>query len=275
MSKLPVAICLSLSILAAGMAGFALLQTGSDVGSTQSAISGDSSPGETAREIKGLAFALRGEAEELRLRIEKLEGTEVASEGGKEAKAPAVADDSNLAADIAALAERLDSLESDENIAELARSGFARARKKEAEEALNLVLDRSQPAKQRLKAWQGIRKTKQDTPPEAVQSILDLARDTTIDPEIRADVVKSFRGERSEEIRQPMLDILADDEEPGVRMRSLEVLMYHAADPGVLETITAISRGDRHAEVRRHAAGIMPKVQYFSQQPPRRGGQKE
>ena len=60
-----------------------------------------------------------------------------------------------------------------------------------------------------------------------------------------------------------MLDILADDEEPGVRMRSLEVLMYHAADPGVLETITAISQGDRHAEVRRHAAGILPKVQYF------------
>ena len=72
-----------------------------------------------------------------------------------------------------------------------------------------------------------------------------------------------------------MLDILADDEEPGVRMRSLEVLMYHAADPGVLETITAISQGDRHAEVRRHAAGIMPKVQYFSQQAPRSGGQKE
>ena len=74
MSKLPVAICLSLSVLAAGMAGFALLQTGSDVDSTQSAISGDSSPDETARGLKKLASALREEAEELRLRIEKLEG---------------------------------------------------------------------------------------------------------------------------------------------------------------------------------------------------------
>ena len=64
MSKLPVAICLSLSVLAGGMAGFALLQTGSDAGSMSSAISGDSSPDETAHELKKLASALREEAEE-------------------------------------------------------------------------------------------------------------------------------------------------------------------------------------------------------------------
>ena len=151
MSKLPVAICLSLSVLAGGMAGFALLQTGSDAGSMSSAISGDSSPDETAHELKKLASALREEAEELRLRIEKLEGgTSAVSKIGEEEKTPSLADDSNLAVDIAALAERLDSLESDENIAELARSGFARAREKEAEEALDLVLDTSQPARDRL-----------------------------------------------------------------------------------------------------------------------------
>ena len=271
MSKLPVAICLSLSVLAAGMAGFALLQTGSDVDSTQSAISGDSSPDETARELKKLASALREEAEELRLRIEKLEGgTPAVSKIGEEEKTPSVADDSNLAADIAALAERLDSLESDENIAELARSGFARAREKEAEEALNLVLDTSQPARDRLKAWQSLRrmagKSKgkgQSGPPEALQSIIDLARDTALGPELREEAVKTLRGERSEEVKQPMLDILADDTDPRVRMRSLEVLMWHGEDPAVLETITAISREDRHEEVQQHAAGMMPKVQYF------------
>jgi hypothetical protein len=60
-----------------------------------------------------------------------------------------------------------------------------------------------------------------------------------------------------------MLDILADDTDPRVRMRSLEVLMWHGGDPAVLETITAISREDRHEEVQQHAAGMMPKVQYF------------
>ncbi|MDE0740262.1 MAG: HEAT repeat domain-containing protein [Planctomycetota bacterium] len=272
MSKLPVAICLSLSVLAAGMAGFALLQIGSDVGSTQSAISGDSSPDETARELKKLASALREETEGLRLRIEKLEGgTPAVSKIGEEEKTPASAADSNLAADIAALAERLDSLESDENIAELARSGFARARKKETEEALDLVLDTSQPARERLRAWQSFRKgggkgKGQSGPPEALQSIIDLAQDTTLGPELREEAVKSLRGERSEEVKEPMLNILADDDDPQVRRRSLEVLMWHGGDPAVIETITAISREDRHEGVQQHAAAILPKVQHFARE---------
>ena len=272
MSKLPVAICLSLSVLAAGMAGFALLQIGSDVGSTQSAISGDSSPDETARELKKLASALREETEELRLRIEKLEGgTPAVSKIGEEEKTPASAADSNLAADIAALAERLDSLESDENIAELARSGFARARKKETEEALDLVLDTSRPARERLRAWQSLRKgggkgKGQSGPPEALQSIIDLAQDTTLGPELREEAVKSLRGERSEEVKEPMLNILADDDDPQVRRRSLEVLMWHGGDPAVIETITALSREDRHEGVQQHAAAILPKVQHFARE---------
>ena len=272
MSKLPVAICLSLSVLAGGMAGFALLQTGSDAGSMSSAISGDSSPDETARELKKLASALREEAEELRLRIEKLEGgTPAVSKIGEEEKTPAIAADSNLAADIAALAERLDSLESDENIAELARSGFARARKKETEEALDLVLDTSQPARERLRAWQSLRKgggkgKEQSGPPEALQSIIDLAQDTTLGPELREEAVKSLRGERSEEVKEPMLNILADDDDPQVRRRSLEVLMWHGGDPAVMETITAISREDRHEGVQQHAAAILPKVQHFARE---------
>jgi len=249
-----------------------LLQIGSDVGSTQSAISGDSSPDETARELKKLASALREETEELRLRIEKLEGgTPAVSKIGEEEKTPASAADSNLAADIAALAERLDSLESDENIAELARSGFARARKKETEEALDLVLDTSQPARERLRAWQSFRKgggkgKGQSGPPEALQSIIDLAQDTTLGPELREEAVKSLRGERSEEVKEPMLNILADDDDPQVRRRSLEVLMWHGGDPAVIETITAISREDRHEGVQQHAAAILPKVQHFARE---------
>ena len=164
----------------------------------------------------------------------------------------------------------LEILESDENIAELARSGFARARKKETEDALSLVLDASQPARERLRAWQSLRKgggkKGQSGPPEALQSIIDLVQDTTLGPELREEAVKSLRGERSEEVKEPMLNILADDDDPQVRRRSLEVLMWHGGDPAVLETITAISREDRHEGVQQHAEAILPKVQHFARE---------
>jgi len=256
------------------MAGFALLQSAPGDGSSRSDEVIDNTRVEAVQEIRELASNLRADAEELRLRVEKLESIAARSlKGGKKGKAGAGdgAGDPDLAADIAALAERLDSLESDENIAELARSGFARVRKKETEEALDLVLDTSQPATERLKAWQSLRRgggkgKGQSGPPEALQSIIDLAQDTTLGPELREEAVKSLRGERSEEVKEPMLNILADDDDPQVRRRSLEVLMWHGGDPAVLETITAISREDRHEGVQQHAAAILPKVQHFSRE---------
>ncbi len=272
MSKLSMAVCLSLSIVSLGMAGLALLQSTPGDGSSRSDEVIENTSAEAAQEIRELAANLRGDAEELRLRVEKLESIAARSlKSGKKGKADAGDGDPDLAADIAALAERLDSLESDENIAELARSGFARVRKKETEEAFDLVLDTSQPARERLKAWQSLRRgggkgKGQSGPPEALQSIIDLAQDTTLGPELREEAVKSLSGERSAEVKEPMLNILADDDDPQVRRRSLEVLMWHGGDPAVLETITAISREDRHEGVQRHAAAILPKVQHFSRE---------
>jgi len=253
------------------MAGFALLQSTQGDGSSRSDGVIENTSAEAAQEIRELAANLRGDAEELRLRIEKLESIAARPlKGGKKGKADAGAGDPDLAADIAALAERLEILESDENIAELARSGFARARKQETEDALSLVLDASQPARERLRAWQSLRKgggkKGQSGPPEALQSIIDLAQDTTLGPELREEAVKSLRGERSDEVKEPMLNILAEDDDPQVRRRSLEVLMWHGGDPAVLETITAISREDRHEGVQQHAEAILPKVQHFARE---------
>ena len=271
MSKLSMAVCLSLSIVSLGMAGFALLQSTQGDGPSRSDEVIENTSAEAAQEIRELAANLRGDAEELRLRVEKLESIAVRPlKSGKKGKAGAGAGDPDLAADIAALAERLEILESDENIAELARSGFARARKQETEDALSLVLDASQPARERLRAWQSLRKgggkKGQSGPPEALQSIIDLARDTNLGPELREEAVKSLRGERSEEVKEPMLNILAEDDDPQVRRRSLEVLMWHGGDPAVLETITAISREDRHEGVQQHAEAILPKVQHFARE---------
>ena len=139
------AVCLSLSIVSLGMAGFALLQSTQGDGPSRSDEVIENTSAEAAQEIRELAANLRGDAEELRLRIEKLESIAARSlKGGKKGKAVAGSREPDLAADIAALAERLEILESDENIAELARSGFARARKQETEDALSLVLDASQ-----------------------------------------------------------------------------------------------------------------------------------
>jgi len=276
MSKLSMAACLSLSMVALGFAGVALMQVGSNGVSTSASVSEDDSLREAVRSIKELAINLRTETDQFRMRIEKIERIAVgSSKSGKEVKEPGGAD---VVADIAALNERLESVEekleslgSDENIAELARSGFARARKKEVEGALDLVLDTSQPARERLRAWQSLRKgggkgKGQGGPPEALQSIIDLARDTSLGPELREEAVKSLRGERSEEVKEPMLSILAEDDDPQVRRRSLEVLMWHGGDPAVLETITAISREDRHEGVQQHAEAILPKVQHFARE---------
>ena len=279
MSKLPVVISLSLSLLAAGMAWVALGERGTEVGGGQdSAVDAESL---SAVDLK--MRRLTSEVKTLGLRLEKFEGiAAVTAKKAEKGETQPGASDPGFAADLAALAERLESLESDENIAELARSGFARAREKEAEDALSLVLDTSRPAGERLRAWQGLRKgggkKGQSGPPEALQSIIDLARDTTLGPELREEAVKSLRGERSEEVKEPMLNILAEDDDPQVRRRSLEVLMWHGGDPAVLETITAISREDRHEGVQQHAEAILPKVQHFSReaaaQSERGGGSK-
>ena len=267
MSKLPVVISLSLSLLAAGMAWVALGERGTEVGGGQhSAVDAESL---SAVDLK--MKRLTSEVKTLGLRLEKFEGiAAVTAKNAEKGETQPGASDPGFAADLAALAERLESLESDENIAELARSGFARAREKEAEDALSLVLDTSRPARERLKAWQGLRKgggkKGQSGPPEALQSIIDLARDTNLGPELREEAVKSLRGERSEEVKEPMLNILAEDDDPQVRRRSLEVLMWHGGDPAVLETITAISREDRHEGVQQHAEAILPKVQHFSRE---------
>ena len=267
MSKLPVVISLSLSLLAAGMAWVALGERGTEVGGGQhSAVDAESL---SAVDLK--IRRLTSEVKTLGLRLEKFEGiAAVTAKKAEKGETQPGASDPGFAADLAALAERLESLESDENIAELARSGFARAREKEAEDALSLVLDTSRPARERLKAWQGLRKgggkKGQSGPPEALQSIIDLARDTNLGPELREEAVKSLRGERSEEVKEPMLNILAEDDDPQVRRRSLEVLMWHGGDPAVLETITAISREDRHEGVQQHAEAILPKVQHFSRE---------
>ncbi len=279
MSKLPVVISLSLSLLAAGMAWVALGERGTEVGGGQhSAVDAESL---SAVDLK--MRRLTSEVKTLGLRLEKFEGiAAVTAKKAEKGETQPGASDPGFAADLAALAERLENLESDENIAELARSGFARAREKEAEDALSLVLDTSRPARERLRAWQGLRKgggkKGQSGPPEALQSIIDLARDTTLGPELREEAVKSLRGERSEEVKEPMLNILAEDDDPQVRRRSLEVLMWHGGDPAVLETITAISREDRHEGVQQHAEAILPKVQHFSReaaaQSERGGGSK-
>ena len=267
MSKLPVVISLSLSLLAAGMAWVALGERGTEVGGGQdSAVDAESL---SAVDLK--IRRLTSEVKTLGLRLEKFEGiAAVTAKNAEKGETQPGASDPGFAADLAALAERLANLESDENIAELARSGFAKAREKEAEDALSLVLDTSRPARERLRAWQELRKgggkKGQRGPPEALQSIIDLVQDSTLGPELREEAVKSLRGERSEEVKQPMLNILADDDDPQVRRRSLEVLMWHGGDPAVMETITAISREDRHEGVQQHAAAILPKVQHFARE---------
>ena len=65
--------------------------------------------------------------------------------------------------------------------------------------------------------------------------MLELAQDTTLDAAFRADVVRNFHGSRIEELRQPMLDLLASNDVPEVRTEALTTLFWHLDDATVRE----------------------------------------
>lgn len=278
MSRLPIALCISTSLLALGVAGLALLEVKSRAPESPLTQSQD------VHDLRRLVDSLHQKVGELEARDDELEELEELEQrvGGFRAattnpEAPASGPAADLPERVAAHTERLARLESEETIARLAHSGEAQIIEKDMRSALDQVGNPDVSPQARLEALRSLRRLSKThrslmesvmeegdlREQDIVLPMLELVRDTTLDSDLRADVVRHLVGSKVEELRQPMLDLLAFDEIPTVREGALEALMYHLGDSAIREAITRVSREDRHEAVQARATRYLPKVQYF------------
>ena len=191
-----------------------------------------------------------------------------------------------LEGQVAALTQRLATLEDGETIARLAQAGSEEVAKKEIKSALDRVGDPQADPKDRLAALQRLRLARQKNGAmiealmgesemrerDVVLPMLELARDTTLDSEYRADVLRNCHGSRVEELRQPLLDMLASNDVAAVRVEALTGLFWHLDEAAVRETIRETAQQDPHEAVQARAARILPKVRHIEHAAARSAG---
>jgi hypothetical protein len=276
------ALCLSTSILALAVAGMALFE------SRSGGPGGRGTVGQDDHELQGLLKSLQKEVAELRARQDSIlqpsverrkSGTRGMVQTGR-LPAADPGEPGGLQEKVAALAERLATLENEENIARLAQSGSRQMEEKEIKKALDRIGDPGADPEERLGALERLRRAGKEKG-EMVKQImgenglqerdlylpmLDLARDTTLDSRFRAEVIRNFQGSRAEELRQPMLDLLASYDVPEVRREALTTLFWYIDDATVRETIKQASREDPQEEVRAATVKILPKIKYMEKE---------
>ena len=275
MSRLSIALCLSTSIVALVVAGFALFESrssGTEAGRKRV---------QDLHELQTLLISLQERVGGLEARHDALTLRKASIDRPKQnTESPAPVPAGELREQVAALAQRLASLEDEETIAQLAQSGRVRVAEKELRGAIDLVGDPQAAPDARLDALKRLRiAAKRDWPMmeeimgkdknvmherDIVLPMLQLAQDTRLEPDFRADVVRNLQGSKLEELRQPMLDLLVFDNAPEVRGEALTALMWHLDDSTIRETITQVSREDRHEDVRARAEEFLPKVEYVA-----------
>lgn len=271
MNRLSTVFCLSTCVIAVGLASFALFQNGPS-GAQRDVAIGD--------ELRELQLHMTSLSE----KIEALEAKQVASK--KDARSPGkrlprkrVAshpEPTDFKEQLAALTHRLASLEDEETIARLAQSGEQQLTEKELKSAFDLIGDPDASPDDRLAALQSFRRLRKTNGSavknamveydlkerDLVMPMLEIAQDTTLEPEFRAEVVRSLES-KLPELRQPLLDLLAFEAAPEVRQESVHALMYHLGDPAVRQAITHASQNDQNEAVRARAERYLPKVQHF------------
>ena len=273
MNRLSIALCLSTSLVALGIAVFALLETRSRATEPlMMQVQG-------VHELRTLLNSLQQKVDELEANHGELERPAARRDRPTPgSEVPASGETAGLRQQIEALTRRLASLENEETIARLAKSGELQVIEKELRSALDQVGDPDVSPDTRLEALKSLRrlgKTRGSllksamgengfTERDILLPMLELAQDTTLDPGFRADVVRNLVGSKVDELRQPLLDMLAFDAVPEVRAGTIDALLYHLYDSAVQEAITRSSREDPHETVRARAEMYLPKVQYFA-----------
>ena len=271
MNRMSFVFCVSTCLVAVALSSFALFQNG------PSGAQSDVATGEELRELQ-LHMASMSE------RLEALEVTRIASKKvawspGKRVPRKRVSpppEPTDLEEQLAALTQRLASLEDEETIARLAQSGEDQLTKKELRSALELIGDPEASPDEQFAAFQSFRRLRKTNGSavknamvendlkerDLVMPMLEIAQDTTLEPEFRAEVVRGLES-KVPELRQPLLDLLAFEAAPEVRAETVHALMYHLGDSTVRQAITQASQEDQNEAVRARAERYLPKIQHY------------
>lgn len=279
MGRLWSALCLSVSLVALAFASLALFQD-RPIGGDQIDVSESRSPRDVQRLVTSLAE-----------RVEALESRQVGPETG--VRAPEVSrpgvptsvpgeptEPTELQEEVAELTQRLARLEHGTTIAELAQSGRLQLAERTLRTALECIESHEASPETRLEAFQSFRELVKSHGPlvkssmdesgleerDLVLPMIDLAGDTGLEPDFRAEVLRSLHGSRIEELRQPMLDLLGRDPAPDVRAEALTTLYWHLDDATVRQAITQAGQLDLHEAVQAAARKVLPKIEYIESQ---------
>ncbi len=272
MNRLSTALCLSASLAAVAMAALALTRGPSAVPSS------DRASVEELREVRSLVASLREEVRRLAAEREQRSirpRTDAGAPPGDAAADPEPGDEQDaLREELSRLTARLARLEDEETIAQLAMDGSGKVRERRLRSALATVMDVEADPAQRLESFRAIRASaeRKENPKkwaavldeaeidyrDLAMPILDIARDPGVDVELRVDSLREMERFKHDEVRQPLLDLLAFDDTPEVRTQALKSLMSHADDVGVQEVILQASQADRHESVQQAARERLP-----------------
>jgi len=276
MNRLIAAICLSTSLLALGIASLTVLHASSRATDSPAA------QGRDLDEMRLLLASLEGKVAELEKAYGALvrrDEREVAPSRDADLLAPGrkAGQEAGIAEQLAALEVRLATLEDGKTIAQLAQSGEAQLVENELRAARGKVGDPDAAPATRLEALRTLRRLAKTHAAlfkgtageigfderDIVLPILELARNTTVDPELRAEAVENIAGSKFVELRQPLLDLLSFDQVPGVRGGAAQALMWHLDDATVREAIRNASRADPDETVRQRAESFLQKIEHF------------
>jgi hypothetical protein len=192
----------------------------------------------------------------------------------------AAAEAGELEEQVAVLTARLASLEDEETIARLAQSGSRQVLERDIRNAFDRVGDPEAEPEERLRALATLRgagkrhrelmgalmKESELRERDVYLPMLELAQDTTLAPEFRAEVLRHFHGTKIDEMRQPLLDMLATEESPEVRVEALTSLFWHIEDATVRETIRQTGTQDPNEQVQARVQRILPKVEHLDRE---------
>jgi len=160
-----------------------------------------------------------------------------------------------LADKIAQLTERMDGIEREpdepEEIDDVMRAMFERQRSRNPIDLAALKAAASDPGQSeesRLQALRSLRGVDGGRSPEIVASMAELAQ-TTVDPEVRADVFRQLHGVSDESLKLPLVNALLHDLSPLVRAEAAETLDQYLGDPWVMNVLKQARESDADAGV--------------------------
>ncbi len=284
MNRISTAASLSLSVVAVVLAALAFLDSrsnsaASDSGST---VVGDDSNETIAKLERDLADLtvkyndLVSKDTEKKASAKKW-AAKKASKTGAKSEGIASGGGEKLEETVALLRERVNTLESAENIHQLAQSGKKQATTKELHGSLATLRDSDADPEDRvaaLRTLRGMRKPHHEEFAAMLEEqelgeadlgwpMIEIARDPNLEPELRGEALRNLRGMETKEFREPLLEIFNSQDASEVRTGAFDALAWQMGDTTVRNTLREAANDTQYPDVQARATRLMPKIEWL------------